>query len=57
MFDWLSDNWVNVVAALAAVHVAAVAVTRLTPTPKDDAFVAKAYAFVVRVGSIFSVKK
>lgn len=54
MIDWLSANWEGVVAALAAVHVAAVAVVNLTPTPKDDEFVASAYRWVERFAGIFT---
>lgn len=42
--------------AAAAVHAAAVAVTNLTPTPKDDAFVAKAYRVVEIAAGLISRK-
>ena len=57
MLDWLADNWSGILAAIAAIHTAAVLVTRLTPTKTDDEFVAKIHATAVKIGSIFSVKK
>jgi len=36
----------ELVAALLAVHAAAVAIVNLTPTPKDDAAVARAYRVI-----------
>lgn len=56
MTDWLSENWPAVVAAALAIHAAAVAVVNLTPTPKDDALVAKVYTWVERFAGIFTKK-
>lgn len=36
----------EILAALLAIHAAAVAIVNLTPTPKDDAIVAKAYRVI-----------
>lgn len=44
-------------AALFAVQAAAVAVTRLTPTPKDDAVVGKVLKVIEAGASILSVKR
>lgn len=41
--DFLLQNSDKIVLALAGLHVLALAVVNATPTPKDDAFVAKAY--------------
>ncbi len=41
VFGWIVSNWSVIVGALGALLLAASAVTRLTPSPKDDAFVAK----------------
>lgn len=56
MIDWLSNHWVEILAALAAIHTAAVAVVNLTPTPKDDEIVAKVYRWVERFAGIFTNK-
>jgi len=39
--DWLTANWPGVVVAVGAAIALAEAITRLTPTPKDDKFVSK----------------
>ena len=57
MLDWISENWATILSGLLAFHAAAVAFTRLTPTPKDDAFVAKVYDTVVKFASILSVRE
>lgn len=36
----------EILAALIAIHAAAVAIVNLTPTPKDDALVAKLYRVI-----------
>ena len=56
MIDWLSENWQEIAAAALAIHVAAIAVTNLTPTPKDDEFVSKVYAWVEKLAGIFTKK-
>lgn len=47
----------NIFAVLFALQAAAVAVTRLTPTPKDDAFAAKLLAVLESLASVLSVKR
>ena len=46
VFASVMANLPEIVAALFAVHAAAVIVVNLTPTPKDDAYVAKFYRFI-----------
>ncbi len=46
VFAYIMANLPEIVAALFAVHAAAVIVVNLTPTPKDDAYVAKFYRFI-----------
>ena len=43
IISYLVSNVDNIVAALTAIVAAASAVAALTPTPKDDSIVAKAY--------------
>lgn len=45
-FAYVFANLPEIVAALFALHAAAVVIVNLTPTPKDDAYVAKFYRFV-----------
>tara|TARA_Y100000004_G_C8648053_1_gene299911 strand:- start:162 stop:347 length:186 start_codon:yes stop_codon:yes gene_type:complete len=46
IFAFLIAKAPEFLAALFAVHAAAVAIVNLTPTPKDDEFVAKAYRVI-----------
>jgi len=39
--DWITQNWQEVVNALAAVMIAARIIVKLTPTPADDTLLAK----------------
>lgn len=56
MIDWITTNWDALLALLAAIHVLALAIVNLTPTPKDDEFVAKVYSFVEKIAGIFTPK-
>lgn len=47
----------DIFAVLFAIHAAAVAIVRLTPTPKDDAIAAKALSILEKVASLLSVKR
>ena len=46
IITYLVSNVDSIVAALTAIVAAASAVAALTPTPKDDSLVAKAYKIV-----------
>ena len=41
MIEFLKDNWVDIFAATGVFLTFATAVAKLTPTPKDDAVLAK----------------
>ncbi len=43
---YITANLPEIVAALFAIHAAAVIIVNMTPTPKDDAYVAKFYRFI-----------
>lgn len=48
----------EIIAALFAIHAAALAIVNLTPTPKDDAAVAKFYRIIeILAGIITRVAK
>lgn len=51
---FLSANGTEILAALFAVHAAAVAIVNLTPTPKDNDVVAKYYRFIEILAGIIS---
>lgn len=52
MLEWLMDNADGLVMALMATHAAASAITALTPTPRDDAWVAGVYRWIERIALV-----
>lgn len=53
---FLTENVEAIFVALFAIHAAALAVVNLTPTPKDDEIVAKAYKVIEALAGIFGKK-
>jgi hypothetical protein len=51
-----TDNWSEIVAVAGALHVIALVVVNLTPTPKDDEIYGKAYKIIEKLAGIFSPK-
>ena len=51
MISWLQANWKEVLAIIGGVVTVASIIVKLTPTPKDDAFLAK----VIKVLSALSL--
>jgi hypothetical protein len=43
--EWLVENWDDLLLALGALHTVASVVTKLTPSPKDDEWLAKVWGF------------
>lgn len=56
IITYLSDNIEAILVTLFTVHAAAVAVANLTPTPKDDAFLARAYGWIEVAAGIVTKK-
>jgi len=54
ILGFLSANGAEIMAALLAVHAAALAVVNLTPTPKDNEVVAKYYRVIEIFAGIVS---
>jgi hypothetical protein len=52
MINHLTDNWAEVAGVLAALHVLALAIVNVTPTPKDDELYGKLYKFVEVIAGI-----
>ena len=46
LITYCTTHVVEITALLMAIHAAAVAIVNLTPTPKDDAVVAKVYRVI-----------
>ena len=59
MLNHFAQNWTELVGVAAAVHVLALAIVNLTPTPKDDAVYGKVYKAIELLAGIFTklVKK
>jgi hypothetical protein len=53
-FSWLIQNHTNLFSALFAIHAAAVVIVNMTPTPKDDEIVGKAYKLIEMAAGIFT---
>ncbi len=47
----------EIVTVLLALHALASAITALTPTPKDDVFVAKAYKIIEKIALVVGKAK
>jgi hypothetical protein len=52
--EFINSNWSGVLAVLAAVHALAIAIVNLTPTPADDAVVAKVYRVIEVLAGIIT---
>lgn len=49
---WCSENWQGILAVVGGVVTLATAVVKLTPTPKDDAILAKAIAVLAALSLV-----
>lgn len=54
--NWVFEHYGDLIAILIALHAVALLIVNLTPTPKDDEFVAKAYKIIEFLGGIISAK-
>jgi len=52
MIDWISGNWVGLLAVIGAAYALARAIVFLTPTPKDDEAVNKIGKLLKTLGVI-----
>ena len=52
MIHYLSENWAEVASILAAVHVLALAIVNVTPTPRDDEIYGKLYKIIEVIAGI-----
>lgn len=49
---WIQDNWIGLMATLAALNVLAQAIARFTPNVGDDAFLVKVEQFLKKLSSL-----
>ena len=54
MLNYLLNNWAEVAGIAAALHMLALAIVNVTPTPKDDEIYAKIYKVVEIIAGIIT---
>jgi len=54
MLQYLLNNWAEVAGIAGALHILALAIVNLTPTPKDDEIYGKLYKVVEMIAGIVS---
>jgi len=52
--NYLLNNWSEIVGVAGAIHLLALAIVNLTPTPKDDEIYGKAYKVIEKLAGIVS---
>ena len=52
--DFLLSNWSEIVGIAGALHILALAIVNVTPTPKDNEFYGKLYKIVEKIAGIFT---
>ena len=50
IWNWITSNWTEIVAAVGGIVLAACIIVKLTPTPQDDSFLEKVINFLKGVG-------
>ena len=50
IWNWITSNWTEIVAAVGGIVLAARIIVKLTPTPKDDSILEKIVNFLKSVG-------
>jgi hypothetical protein len=54
MITYLLNNWAEVAGIAGALHLLALAIVNLTPTPKDDEIYGKFYKVIEMIAGIIS---
>jgi hypothetical protein len=54
MLQYLLNNWAEVAGIAGALHILALAIVNLTPTPKDDEIYGKVYKVIEMIAGIVS---
>jgi hypothetical protein len=54
MIELITQNWADIVSVAGALHLLALAIVNLTPTPKDDEVYSKFYKVIERLAGIFT---
>jgi hypothetical protein len=56
ILNYIYSHATEIVAIIGGFHILAVAIVKLTPTPKDDAILAKVLPVIEKFASFLSVK-
>jgi hypothetical protein len=54
MVDFITQNWADIVAIAGALHLLALAIINVTPTPKDNEVYGKFYKVIERLAGILT---
>lgn len=54
MLQYLLNNWAEVAGIAGALHILALAIVNMTPTPKDDEIYGKVYKVIEMIAGIVS---
>ena len=52
---WIQENSVNILASLGALYMLALAIVKLTPTPRDDEALEKVSPILKALASVFGL--
>ena len=52
--DWITENMPAIGGVILAAHALALAIVNLTPTPADNAALAKVYGLIEKIAGIFT---
>lgn len=55
MIQWLTENYINIFAAIGALYAAARLIVALTPTPADDAAVETVGTWLKKIATLFGL--
>ena len=50
IWNWITSNWTEIVAAIGGIVIAARIIVKLTPTPADDSALEKVVDFLKTLG-------
>ena len=54
MLQYLLNNWAEVAGIVGALHILALAIVNVTPTPKDNEIYGKVYKVIEMIAGIIS---
>lgn len=52
--SWITSNWSEITGTVAAIHLLALAIVNLTPTPRDNELYGRFYKAIERIAGIIT---